>query len=256
MILAVDIGNTKISLGLYEDNKLVDISSFIYPKDISTIGIEFVLKKIFSNINIKNCIISSVADELTGQVEEAIIHVYHVHPLIINSGLNLGINIKAKNPEKIGSDRIANAYCASEIYDKRPLIVVDSGSATTFDIVDNNNDFIGGLIMPGLDLQLKSLSDNTSKLPELELDLIDKVQTYINTDTKKAILSGVVFGHAQAIQGLITRCEKELNAKAFVVGTGGNARLLSKHMKYKKFNIINQMLTLDGINMIYNLNMD
>lgn len=256
MILVVDVGNTSVSLGLYKNNELVDFSGFIYPKDISAMGIELVLKKIFPDTNIENCIISSVADELTGQVQQAILQTYHVHPLIINTDLNLGINIKAKNTENIGADRIANAYGASKIYDKRPLIVIDSGSATTFDIVDSDNNFIGGLIMPGLGLQLKSLSENTSKLPVLDLNLIDKVQTYINTDTKKAILSGVVFGHAQAIQGLITRCEKELKAKAFVVGTGGNAKLLSKYMKYKKFNVVNPTLTLDGIKMIFDLNID
>lgn len=256
MILAVDIGNTCVSLGLYEQTKLVTYYSFVCPRNIVQDSLEGILSTLFASLNIDNCIISSVVDELTEKVRDAILNLYHVNSLVLSTDLNLGITIKSHNPERIGTDRIANAYAASELYDKRPIIVVDSGSATTFDIVDNNGDFIGGLIMPGLDLQLKSLAEKTSKLSEINLNMMDKVQTYINTDTQKGILSGVVFGHAQAIQGLITRCEKELKAKAFVVATGGNAPRISKYMKYRKFDVINPTLTLDGINLIYGLNMD
>ena len=256
MILAVDIGNTKVTLGLYEKTKMVNFYSFVCPRNIMQESLEGILSTIFPSLNIENCIISSVVDELTNKVSDAISSLYHVNSLVLNADMNIGIKIKSHNPERIGTDRIANACAVSKLYNKRPIIVVDSGSATTFDIVDNNGDFVGGLIMPGLDLQLKSLSEKTSKLPRINLDMMDRVQKYINTDTQKGILSGVVFGHAQAIQGLITRCEKELKAKAFVVGTGGNASLLSKYMKYRRFDIINPTLTLDGINIIYGLNMD
>lgn len=258
MILVVDIGNTKVSMALYENSKLAMSSFFTCPKNISSYALILVLEQIFpKDTIIDNGIISSVVDELTQPICEAVSNVYHINPIVINvTCMDVGIPLKCNNPERIGTDRIANALAASRLYDKRPVIVVDSGSATTFDIIDKDNNFIGGLIMPGLDMQLKSLAEDTSKLPEIKLDMMEQVQTYINTDTKKAILSGVVFGQAQAIQGLITRCEKELKTKAFVVGAGGNAKLLNKYMKYRKFDVINPNLTFDGINMIYELNME
>lgn len=256
MILVADIGNTKISLGLYKKGLLKDLFSFVYPKNISTENLVNNLEKFIQKVHIENCIISSVVEELTEPVKASILQLYGVESIILNTDLNLGINLKVQEPEKLGTDRIANAYAASKLYNERPLIVVDSGSATTFDIIDKDNKFIGGLIMPGLDMQLKSLYEKTSKLPELKLSMVDKVQTVINNDTQNSILSGVVIGHAQAIQGLITICEKELQSKAYIVGCGGNAILLSKYMNYRKFDIINPNLTLDGIYMIYELNKD
>ena len=256
MLLFCDLGNTKISCGLFDNGNYVNIFSAKYPHNSAFQGFVSILNSTIYGANVETCIISSVVDELNPALEEAIIQVLHVNPLFISTDWDLGIKIQAHNPKAIGTDRIANVCAASKLYEQRPLIVVDSGSATTFDIIDKEGAFIGGLIFPGLYMQLNALSNNTSKLPELNLDMMDKVQTIINTDTKKAILSGVVNGHAQAIQGLIVKCERELRKKAFIVGTGGDAKLLDKYMRYKKFDSINSYLTLEGIRIIYERNMD
>lgn len=254
MNLVVDIGNTKISFGVFKDEQISIVSGIVYPKTMTKQSFEQILLKILPQVNIDNCIISSVVDEVTDIVRDTILDYVHVNAIVLNSDMDLGIKIKSKSPQTIGTDRIANVFAASKLYKQRPLIVVDSGSATTFDIIDSEGVFIGGMILPGLMMQLKALGANTSKLPELNLDMIKKVQTVINSDTQKEILSGVVNGHAQAIQGLIVKSERELKKKAYVVGTGGDAILIDEFMKYKKFDEINPYLTLQGINMIYERN--
>lgn len=256
MLLICDLGNTKITFGLYENKKFVNVFSVKYSHNSALQEILSVISSKFCGFNIEACVVSSVVDELNFVLEEAVVQVLNIKPLFISTDFDLGIKIQAENPKAIGTDRIANVCAASILYEQRPLIEVDSGSATTFDIVNKEGVFIGGLIFPGLYMQLNALSNDTSKLPELNLDLIDNVQTVINTDTKKAILSGVVNGQAQAIQGLIEECEQELCKKAFVVGTGGDAKLLNQYMRDKKFDDVNPYLTLEGIRIIYERNMD
>ena len=256
MDLIIDVGNSRLTFGYFDNGKLVNTTNATYPRNIAQSGLEMVLERINNDTNINNCIISSVVDEINGALYNAVFNSLHVSPIIINSDFELGIKILSHAPQKIGMDRIANAVAASKMYKKRPLIVVDCGSATTFDIVNEEDTFIGGVIFPGLIMQLRALAANTSKLPEVSLEEIEKVHTVINNETSKAILSGVVNAQAQAIQGLITKCEKELKAKPFIIGTGGDAKFISKYMKYKKFNSINPTLTLEGINMIYELNND
>ena len=206
------------------------------------------------DFDISNCIISSVVEELTDTVKNAIENIFGFKPLILNTNLKINITINSDKPETCGADRIANAVSASTLYKQRPVIVVDSGSATTFDIIDKNNTFIGGLIMPGIDMQLNSLSEKTSKLPKLNVKMVKNKLNIIANDTNNSIFSGVVIAHAMAVQGLLNGCEQELGSKAFVIGTGGNANLINEYMNERKFDVINPTLTLDGLNEIYKLN--
>jgi len=257
MLLVVDVGNSKISFALFDKGNMVQISSLLYSGHAPQETIESVLNSLYvGKYNIDSCVASSVVDELNPYLTASLVNKLNVSPVYICSDMNLGIEIKSHHPEQFGTDRIANVVAAKNKYKKTPIIVVDSGSATTFDIIDAEGAFIGGVIMPGLNMQLNSLAANTSKLPEIKLDMLQKVQTTINNDTKKAILSGVVNGHAAAIEGLIKKCTKELKEKPYLVGTGGNAILLSKYMNNVKFDIINPYLTTEGINMIYELNDD
>ena len=132
----------------------------------------------------------------------------------------------------------------------KPIIVVDLGTATTFDIVDKNGNFLGGVIMPGIKLQLNALSLNTSKLPKIEPD---KSEIAIGNDTESAILSGVIRGSACAIEGLISQCEKELSEKAIIIATGVYCGLISKYMT-REFDFVNPYLTLEGLRFLYELN--
>ena len=132
----------------------------------------------------------------------------------------------------------------------KPAIIVDLGTATTFDILDKFGNFIGGVIMPGLNLQFRALNKSTSKLPRIEAGAVDSA---IGNNTADAILSGVIRGSACAIEGLIEQCEKELGENAVIVATGGYSGLISKYMK-RQFDFVNPYLTLEGLRFLYELN--
>ena len=245
MLLAVDIGNTNITFGFFDGDKLK------YKFTIATL--EYNKELFIKNINTKkvqSCIISSVVDDIGEEIENDIQKIFNINPLIMSFKLCFDMNIKAEYPEKIGTDRLINAYIAGKMYSK-PAIVVDMGTATTFDIIDSNGDFIGGVILPGINTQLKSLSINTSKLPALTPEEFDKTSKTISTETSKAILSGVIRGHAHAIEGLIEDCKREMDAAPLVIATGGFAGLVSQVSEYNKFDIINPDLTLYGLQTIF-----
>ena len=156
--------------------------------------------------------------------------------------------LKLKNPSEAGADRIANACGAYVLYSK-PAIIVDLGTATTFDIINKDGDFIGGVIMPGLNLQFRSLNNSTSKLPRIEANTVNKA---IGDNTVDAILSGVIRGSACAIEGLISQCEEELGEKAVIIATGGYSGLISQYMN-RSFDFVNPYLTLEGLRFLYEL---
>ena len=252
VLLAADVGNTNISFGLYKNGVIQKTVSYPHNGDTNLHNIEKMIST-FAEYQIDKCVISSVVDKMTLALREAIFKSLKFEPMVLTTDMEVGIKIKNAARCKYGIDRVANVCAASRLYKNRPIIVVDCGTATTFDIIDNNGFFIGGLIMPGFQTQLNSLGINTSRLPKLSLEMIDESDCVINTDTSKGILSGVVNGHAQAVQGLIVKCEKELTQKSYIIGTGGGATLLNKYMS-KKFDVINPLLTLEGIKIIYELN--
>lgn len=249
MLLAVDIGNTNITLGVFENESILETYRLPSDKELPQEEYEILLHTLFKKYNIKACIIASVVDELNRIFKHAADNVFHLDSILLTNKLNLGIKLKLKNPKEAGADRIANACGAYVLYSK-PAIIVDLGTATTFDILDKNGDFLGGVIMPGLNLQFRALNSCTSKLPRIEADT---VETAIGNNTEDAILSGVIRGSACAIEGLIEQCEKELGEKAVIVATGGYSSLISKYTK-RQFDFVNPYLTLEGLRFLYELN--
>ena len=249
MLLAIDIGNTNITLGVFENESILETFRLASDKELPQEEYEILLHSLFKKYDIDGCIIASVVNELSKKIKHACDNVFHLNSILLDSKSNLGLKIQLKNPKELGADRIANACGAYMLYSK-PIIVVDLGTATTFDIVDKNGNFLGGVIMPGLKLQLNALNLNTSKLPKIEPD---KSEIAIGNDTESAILSGVIRGSACAIEGLISQCEKELNEKATVIATGGYCGLISEYMT-RKFDFVNPCLTLEGLRFLYELN--
>ena len=249
MFLSVDIGNTNITLGVFEDNKLVETFRLASDKDLSEQEYELLIKTLCQKYNIDSCAIGSVVDELNLKIKNSCDKVFKINSFLIDNNTNFGMKINLKNPKEVGADRIANAYGAKIKY-RLPAIVIDIGTATTFDIVSKSGEFLGGVIMPGLNLQFKSLYSNTSKLPRLNANFSEKA---IGNSTESAILSGIMRGSACAIEGLIHQCELELGEKATIIATGGNSTLISKYM-LRSFDYIDSNLTLEGIKMIYELN--
>ena len=249
MLLTADIGNTSITLGLFDDDALIEEYRLAADKDLSLEEYEVLLKSLFRNYNIDGCIISSVVEELTKKFKTSVDNVFKIDSMILSTDINTGIKIALDNPKEAGADRIANAVGAYVLY-KHPVIVVDLGTATTFDVVDSNGDFIGGIITLGVTSQLKALNKFTSKLPRIEVSLSNNA---IGHNTNDAILSGVLRGTASMIDGLIEQCEKELGSKVIVVATGGYSGLISNYLK-RPFDFINPTITLEGLRYLYQIN--
>lgn len=248
MLLATDIGNTNITLGVFEGENILETFRMESDKTVSAEDYQVLLRELLKNYKIDSCIIGSVVDELNKTIKSAADKAFGIDSLILNTEYNSGINLKIQNPKEAGADRIANACAASKMYSK-PAIIVDLGTATTFDIVNEEGDFIGGVIMPGINLQFKSLNSNTSKLPKISAETVNKA---IGDSTVNAILSGVIRGSACAIEGLIEQCEKELNKKPVIIATGGYSSLISKYM-IRRFDYVNPNLTLEGLRILYEI---
>lgn len=249
MLLTVDIGNTSIKLGVFDDNALLDEFRLASDKDLSQDEYEVLLKTLFKPYKITGCIIGSVVEELNEKFKRAVENVFNIKALFLTNDIETGLKIKLQNPKEAGADRIANA-CAAYVNYNKPCIVIDFGTAISFDIVNAEGEFIGGVIAPGLKLQMNALNKFTSKLPKIEVAISPNA---IGNNTTDAILSGVIRGTACMIDGLIKQCEKELGQKAVIVATGGYSGLISNYLE-KPFDYISPSLTLEGLKILYNLN--
>jgi type III pantothenate kinase len=246
MILIGDIGNTSIKLAYFNpvSKKIIKTKSFLTN--------HFFKNKIFKNylklFKYKNCLITSVVPnafiKLKKFLEKRKIKVYE----ILEKKILCNIKIDVKKPNQIGSDRIANSIGAISQY-KKNCIIIDFGTATTFDVVLKNNRYIGGVISPGIKLSLKALYDFTAKLPEIELKKTKKV---IGKDTNSAMQSGTFFGYVSLINGLIEKIIFETNKKFLIILTGGYANLFKNSLNYKC--LINQNITLEGVKNILETN--
>lgn len=249
MLLTSDIGNTNITLGLFDDEALVEEFRLASDKDLSLEEYEVLLKSLFKDFKIDGCIVGSVVEELNNKFMNAVKNVFEIEPVFLTNKINTGVKIKTDFPDEVGADRIANAIGAYVLYNK-PTIVVDFGTATTFDIINAEGEFIGGIIAPGINLQMKVLNKFTSKLPRIDVAISTKA---IGHNTTDAILSGVIRGTACMIDGLVKQCEKELGQKAVLVATGGYSGLIANYLE-RPFDYINPTLTLEGLRHLYNLN--
>ena len=253
MILVIDIGNTNTSLGIFEKDSL--IKTFALSSDIKKTQDEYGIMLLtilgHNNLisNIKGAIISSVVPQLGEIYKNAILKYLNIEALNLSYKSKMPITLNLDNNKEIGADRIANASAACIQY-SLPSIVIDFGTATTFDIVDKNSCFIGGIIAPGLKIQAQSLSQFTSKLPKLK---IEAPKSSIGKNTINAMLSGIVFGHCEMIKGMIKKCEKELGQKATIIATGGYSDVLFENSD-KTIDYIDRDLTLFGLKELYYLN--
>lgn len=249
MLLTADIGNTSITLGLFDEEALVEEFRLASDKDLSQEEYEVLLKTLFKPYKIDGCIIASVVSELNKKFQSSVENVFRIKSIMLSSESETGIKIALTNPNEAGADRIANAYGAFMLYNK-PCIVVDFGTATSFDIINKKGEFVGGAIAPGLNLQMKVLNSFTSKLPKIDVAISTKA---IGNNTSDAILSGVIRGTAAMIDGLVLQCEEELGSKATLVATGGYSGLIQNYLK-RPFDFINPTLTLEGLRYLYELN--
>lgn len=249
MLLTADIGNTNITLGLYDNGVYINEFRLASDKDLSGEEYEILLKSLFKDYVIDGCVIASVVEELNIKFKRAVDNVFGIKSVFVSYDINLGITVSTDNPREVGADRIANAVAAAKLY-RGAVIVIDFGTATSFDIINSNKEFLGGVIAPGINTQMKCLKSSTSKLPKIDVSIS---QNAIGHNTTDAILSGVIRGTACMVDGLVAQCEAELGEKATIVATGGYCGLIANYLK-RPFDYVNPTLTLEGLRFIYNMN--
>lgn len=250
MLLAVDVGNTHTVVGIFRDDRLIadwrmssaghrtsdecwlTIKSFCHTVDIP-------LREI-SGMGI-----SSVVPDLT-EIFAAMGRKYlRCKPTVVSSDLDLGIKIHYKDPSAVGADRLCNAIAGHKKYGG-PLIVIDFGTATTYDVIAANGDYLGGVIAPGLETSAAELHRRAAKLPKVELDFPPRV---IGNDTSASMQAGIMFGGVDAVEGLVRRIRAELGTQARVIATGGLATVVARHTKV--IEACEPALVLEGVRLIY-----
>ncbi|GFI46445.1 type III pantothenate kinase [Lachnospiraceae bacterium] len=255
MILAVDIGNTNIVIGCIEQEKIYFVERV--STNISHTVLEYVVEfKTLLDLyqipfkEITGCIIASVVPPLNNTVKSALEKLLRITPLLVGPGVKTGLNILMDNPAQVGSDLIVNAVAGLKYYGA-PIILIDMGTATTISVVDENKNYIGGMILPGVRVSLDSLVNRTSQLPRISLEAPRRT---IGKNTIDCMKSGIVMGQAACMDGMVERIWEELGYQAVAVATGGLAGSIIPYCKNKI--ICDNELTLKGLNVIYQKNME
>ena len=253
MLLAIDIGNSMVNLGVFQDENLV--ANLRVSTDARRSADEYglTLRDLLAlngvePSSITDVCMCSVVPPLTGIFEELIQTYFKVNPLTVTAGVKTGLQISYDNPRDVGADRIVDAVAAIELYGQ-PTIIVDFGTATVFDAVSRDGVYLGGAIAPGINVAAEALFLSTSQLRRVELIAPESA---IGQNTTEALQSGLMLGYAGLVTGLVARFKKELGEDAKVVGTGGLAGTISEVADV--FDAINPDLTLIGLRLIYGKN--
>lgn len=252
MILAIDIGNTNIVIGGCDNGKVLFMERLTTNHTATETEYAMMLKHILelSHINvsdIKGAIISSVVPSVTDSVRAAIKKVNSIDALVIGPGIKTGLSIKTDNPAQLGSDLVVDAVAGICQYGA-PLIIFDMGTATTVSVINKNKEYLGGMIMPGMMISLNAMVSGTSQLPKIGLD---KPKKLIGTNTIDCMKSGVLYGTASCIDGMIDRIKSEMG-EATVIATGGLAGTVVPLCKNEI--ILDDELLIKGLMIIYNKN--
>jgi type III pantothenate kinase len=253
MFLAIDIGNTNVTIGVFEDEKLkctwrLETNIHKMPDEYATNLINLMQVQKIAMSDIKEVALCSTVAPLIPIFVELLDNYFKITPLVIGPGIKTGIRIRMDNPREVGADRIVNTVAGYRLYGG-PTIIVDLGTATTFDTISKEGDFIGGAVAPGPMIAAEALFSRTAALPRIQFVHPQKA---IGTNTIAAMLSGIMFGYTGLVEGVVARIEKELGEKATVVATGGYGAIFAKETNI--FKVVNPDITLIGLRMIYQLN--
>ena len=253
MLLAVDIGNTNITMGVFDDDALA--AKWRIATDASRLADEYALMvnqllpyRGLSPAEVSAVAVCSVVPPLTPTFVELCRANFGVEPLVVGAGTRTGIRILYDNPRDVGADRIADAAAALHLYGG-PAIVVDMGTATVFDAISKRGEYLGGAIAPGLSVASDALFHSTSMLRRVDLAMPPQA---IGKNTVHAIQSGLVLGSAEMVRGMVARFDKELGGGSKVIGTGGLAGLVERVANI--FDVVNEDLTLAGLKLIHEMN--
>lgn len=247
MLLAIDIGNSNIKFGIFDEENLIKKFSIPTVRDQTAEEIMSLTEKYLPE-NISSIVVSSVVPELKHSIEDFSEKYLKISPFFVSHETNFGLEINYEQPENLGIDRVIAAFAAKEKFGA-PCIVCNFGTATTVDAVNSNGEFAGGIIVAGMNLLADALFRKTSKLPKIEIKRAEKV---LETSTVKAINAGIYFGYIGLTDGIIKRMISELNEKPKVIATGGLASIIFEDSEF--IEVYDENLMLDGLRLVYEKN--
>jgi type III pantothenate kinase len=250
MLLVVDVGNTNTVLGLFDGDQLVHDWRIRTVVDHTVDEYGMLIYNLYktsriSSRKIQDIIISCVVPPMLNILEPLCQKYFNLKPLIVGPGVKTGMPIFYDNPKEVGADRIVNAVAGYEKY-KKDLIIVDFGTATTFDYVSEKGEYMGGCISPGIMISSDALFERAAKLPRVELS---KPKSIVAKDTVSSMQAGIMYGYAGLVDGICDRIKAEVKSNPLVVATGGLAKIVAPETK--SIDVVDEMLTLEGLRIIY-----
>ena len=253
MLLVMDVGNTNVTLGVFRGQELA--ASWRLRTEVHRTSDEYavLLKSLLageglSPSDISEAVLASVVPPLVAVLQESMGKHLGIRPLVVEAGIKTGVRICTDNPREVGADRICNALAAYRLYGG-PAIVIDFGTATTFDVVSEGGDYLGGAIAPGIEVALEALFQHAAKLPSIEFT---RPKHAIGKNTVASMQSGLIFGYVGLVEGIVRRIKRELGGRARVIATGGQAEVIVRESSMVE--VVDPDLTLVGLRMIHELN--
>ncbi|KIL52532.1 type III pantothenate kinase [Jeotgalibacillus soli] len=255
MIFVVDVGNTNTVLGVYEEDRLSHHWRMETNRHKTEDEYGMMVKNLFEHVGITfdqvdGIIISSVVPPIMFALERMCQKYFDLGPLVVGPGIKTGLNIKYDNPKEVGADRIVNAVAGIQDYGGS-LIIVDFGTATTYCYINENKEYMGGVIAPGIGISTEALYSKAAKLPRIEIARPDHI---IGKSTVTAMQAGIVYGYVGQVEGIVSRMKNEAQSQVKVIATGGLASLIANESSV--IDHVDPFLTLKGLQLIYKRNME
>jgi type III pantothenate kinase len=254
MLLALDVGNTNITIGVFDGEDVR--ASWRIATDVERLTDEYAVTLLgllhaagIEPSSIDQAVMASVVPDLAPVFERLCATYFGIEPVVVSTGTRTGVRILYENPREVGADRIVDVVAALRLYGPPPLIIVDFGTATVFDAVSAEGDYLGGAIAPGIGISSEALFERAAKLYRVEFE---RPKNAIGKNTVTAIQSGTLFGYVGLIEGVVARFKKELGGAARVIATGGWAELLAKETRV--FDAVDPNLTLTGLRFVHEMN--
>jgi type III pantothenate kinase len=253
VIFVLDVGNTNIVLGVYEGEELKYHWRMETNRHKTEDEYGMIVKNLFEHVqlslyDIEGIIISSVVPPIMFSLERMCEKYFNITPLVVGPGIRTGLDIKYENPREVGADRIVNAVAGIKEYGG-PLIIVDFGTATTYCYINEDKQYMGGAIAPGIGISTEALYSKAAKLPRIE---IGRPEHIIGKNTVSAMQSGILYGYVGQVEGIVKRMKATAKSNPLVIATGGLAQLISKESDV--IDIVDPFLTLKGLKLIYERN--